>query len=64
MAGSKQTFQVLEDNISGKDQTIWFHCASLGEFEQGVPVMHSLKKSHPNHKIIVSFFSPSGYENK
>ena len=40
------------------------HCSSLGEYEQGVPVMESLRTTYPDHKIIVSFFSPSGYENK
>ena len=64
MAGRKQTFQIIAHGISPEDKTIWFHCASLGEFEQGVPVMQSLRTSHPNYKIIVSFFSPSGYENK
>ena len=64
MAGRKQTFQILASGISPEDKTIWFHCASLGEFEQGVPVMESLRITHPDHKIIVSFFSPSGYENK
>ena len=64
MAGRKQTFQIIASGISPKDKTIWFHCASLGEFEQGVPVMESLRTTHPDHKIVVSFFSPSGYENK
>ena len=64
MAGRKQTFQIIAHGISPEDKTIWFHCASLGEFEQGVPVMESLRTSHPEHKIVVSFFSPSGYENK
>ena len=64
MSGRKQTFQIIAHGISPEDKTIWFHCASLGEFEQGVPVMESLRTSHPEHKIVVSFFSPSGYENK
>ena len=64
MAGRKNTFQIIASGISPEDKTIWFHCASLGEFEQGVPVMESLRTTHPDHKIIVSFFSPSGYENK
>src|SRR4051812_47058849 len=41
---------------------IWFHCASLGEFEQGRPVLEGLKTLYPKHKILVTFFSPSGYE--
>jgi len=64
VTGRKQSFQIIAHGISPEDKTIWFHCASLGEFEQGVPVMESLRTSHPNHKIVVSFFSPSGYENK
>ena len=64
MAGRKKTFQIIASVISPEDKTIWFHCASLGEFEQGVPIMESLRMSHPDHKIVVSFFSPSGYENK
>jgi 3-deoxy-D-manno-octulosonic-acid transferase len=44
------------------EKTIWMHCASLGEFEQGRPVLESLKKNYPNYKIVLSFYSPSGYE--
>lgn len=44
--------------------TVWFHAASLGEFEQGLPVMEAFKKEFPNYNIVVSFFSPSGYEQK
>jgi len=43
-------------------RVIWFHCASLGEFEQGRPLMEALRQRHPGHRILVSFFSPSGYE--
>ena len=64
MKGRKDVFEILYKNISPTDKTIWIHCASLGEFEQGVPIMEELKKLKPNHKIIVSFFSPSGYEIK
>lgn len=64
MDGRKKVFETLEQNISANDKTIWFHCASLGEFEQGVPIMEAIKKLKPNHKIVVSFFSPSGFENK
>ena len=62
--GRKDVFKILEKNISDEDLTIWFHCASLGEFEQGVPVMEALRDILPKHKIVVSFFSPSGYEVK
>lgn len=60
--GRAKTFQILKDSIQKDDQTFWFHCASLGEYEQGLPVFESLRKIHPNHKIVLTFFSPSGYE--
>ena len=62
--GRKHTFSILKQNITKTDKTIWMHCASLGEFEQGLPVLKALKTAYKNHKIVVSFFSPSGYENK
>jgi len=60
--GRKSVFQVLSQNISASDKTIWFHAASLGEYEQGLPVMEAIRKKHPGHKIVLTFFSPSGYE--
>jgi len=60
--GRKQTFTVLENNISQTDACIWFHCASLGEYEQGLPVFKEIRKLYPKHKIVLTFFSPSGYE--
>ena len=60
--GRKTVFQVLESKINPQDKTIWFHAASLGEFEQGLPVMEKTKVHFPNHKIVLTFFSPSGYE--
>ena len=62
--GRKSTFQVLNNKILPEDRVIWFHCASLGEYEQGVPVMEVVKKRYPKHKLLVTFFSPSGYEAK
>lgn len=62
--GRKATFSKLKSEISEEDQVIWFHCASLGEYEQGVPVMEELKKKYPEYKLLVTFFSPSGYEIK
>lgn len=62
--GRKSTFDILNKEINPGDRTIWFHCASLGEFEQGLPVMEAVNKSYPSHKIVVTFFSPSGYEVK
>ncbi len=62
--GRKDVFKTLASSIKAEDKTIWFHCASLGEFEQGVPLMQALKNKHADHKLIVTFFSPSGYEIK
>lgn len=62
MKGRAKTFQILKDFIKSTDKALWFHCASLGEYEQGLPVFKELRKEHPNHKIVLSFFSPSGYE--
>ncbi|MFY0592841.1 3-deoxy-D-manno-octulosonic acid transferase [Roseivirga sp.] len=47
-----------------KNDIVWFHAASLGEFEQGLPVMTAYKRDYPNHSILVTFFSPSGYEQR
>lgn len=60
--GRKNVFAILEEKIKPDDQTIWFHSASLGEYEQGLPVIEKTKEKYPSHKIIVTFFSPSGYE--
>ncbi|WP_348797729.1 3-deoxy-D-manno-octulosonic acid transferase [Flavobacterium adhaerens] len=62
VAGRKPVFEILQTKISPDDRTIWFHAASLGEYEQGLPVIEKIKESHPGHKILVTFFSPSGYE--
>ncbi|MFV8365114.1 3-deoxy-D-manno-octulosonic acid transferase [Flavobacterium sp. XS1P27] len=60
--GRKEVFPVLEQKIKPTDKTIWFHAASLGEYEQGLPVIEKIKEQFPSHKIILTFFSPSGYE--
>lgn len=62
VAGRKTVFETLSEKIKHNDKTIWFHAASLGEFEQGLPVMEKIKIQYPNHQIVVTFFSPSGYE--
>ena len=62
VAGRKSVFQTLQNKIKSIDQTIWFHAASLGEYEQGLPVIEKVKAQFPNHKIIITFFSPSGFE--
>ena len=60
--GRKVAFPTLEQKIKPSDRTIWFHAASLGEYEQGLPVIEKIKEKFPSHKIVVTFFSPSGYE--
>ena len=62
VTGRQDVFLTLKTKINPNDKTIWFHAASLGEYEQGLPVIEKIKIKYPNHKIIVSFFSPSGYE--
>lgn len=60
--GRQQTFKILNTNLEVSDKTIWFHCASLGEYEQGLPVFEAIRATYKSHKIILTFFSPSGYE--
>lgn len=60
--GRKNQFALLQNTLQEDEQRIWFHCASAGEFEQGRPVMEACKKRWPQHKILLTFFSPSGYE--
>jgi 3-deoxy-D-manno-octulosonic-acid transferase len=60
--GRKDTFNKIQKAISKNDEVIWFHCASLGEFEQGRPIIEKLKVENPTKKLIVTFFSPSGYQ--
>ena len=62
VAGRKNVFLVLKEKINPSDKTIWFHAASLGEYEQGLPVIEKVKEKFPKHIIIVTFFSPSGFE--
>jgi len=62
--GRKDLFPRLEKLLQPESQYIWIHAASLGEFEMAVPVLKMLKDEYPSEKIIVSFFSPSGYNNK
>lgn len=62
VAGRKNLFSRLEKEIDTTADIAWFHCASLGEFEQGRPVIEAYKAANPGHKILLTFFSPSGYE--
>lgn len=60
--GRKNLFDELRIFAAEKQPTAWFHCASLGEFEQGRPVIEAFKKQHPQYRILLTFFSPSGFE--
>ncbi|QYN49988.1 3-deoxy-D-manno-octulosonic acid transferase [Apibacter sp. ESL0432] len=60
--GRTHVFSEIQNKISPTDQVIWMHASSLGEYEQGLPVLTALKKKFPKHKFAISFFSPSGYE--
>lgn len=64
VAGRKRVFDLLTENISAQDKVIWIHAASLGEFEQGLPILEKLKETYTSHKFLLTFFSPSGYEVK
>ena len=60
--GERETFSILREKVDPNAKYVWFHAASLGEFEQGRPLMEQLRKDHPEYKILLTFFSPSGYE--
>ena len=60
--GEREAFGVLRGKVDPSARYLWFHAASLGEFEQGRPIIERLRKSHPEYKILLTFFSPSGYE--
>ena len=60
--GQKATFSYLEKNMEHGHPLVWVHCASLGEFEQGRPLIEQIKKKHPQYQVLLTFFSPSGYE--
>ncbi|MGL4292421.1 MAG: 3-deoxy-D-manno-octulosonic acid transferase, partial [Bacteroidales bacterium] len=62
IAGHKVVFDYLKENRKAGDRYLWFHAASLGEFEQGRPLIEQLRISYPEYKIALTFFSPSGYE--
>ncbi len=64
VSGRKTVFDQLEKHFTDQNRVLWFHCASLGEYEQGVPVMEALKKKYPKCQLLVTFFSSSGYEAK
>ena len=62
LIGRKNLHERLRKALHGQKNIIWIHCSSLGEFEQGRPVMEEYRRQNPNQKILLTFFSPSGYE--
>lgn len=62
VAGRANVFADLQQALDPKDHVVWFHCASLGEFEQGRPLIEAVRKDQPTYKVVLTFFSPSGYE--
>jgi 3-deoxy-D-manno-octulosonic-acid transferase len=62
--GRKTVFEILSNQLTASDKVVWFHTASLGEYEQGLPVLEALKALYSTHKFVLTFFSPSGYEVK
>ena len=62
MTGRKNIFEKLETAFTGNNKVVWVHCASLGEFEQGRPLLEKLRSYYPGYKLLLTFFSPSGYE--
>ena len=60
--GRKAIFQKIAEATKKNQDIVWLHCASLGEFEQGKPIIEAYKQKYPKHKILLTFFSPSGYE--
>ena len=62
IAGHKETYKILKEKVDPDAEYIWFHAASLGEFEQGRPIIEQVKRTYPDYKILLTFFSPSGYE--
>ncbi|WDF47883.1 glycosyltransferase N-terminal domain-containing protein [Chryseobacterium sp. KACC 21268] len=61
--GRKQSLEIVRNAFSPQDKVLWMHASSLGEYEQGLPVLEKLKEQFPNNKVLITFFSPSGYEN-
>ena len=60
--GEREAIRILKEHVDPNAKYVWFHAASLGEFEQGRPLMEQLRRDHPEYKILLTFFSPSGYE--
>ena len=60
--GEREAFRILKEQVDPNAQYVWFHAASLGEFEQGRPIIEQLRQEYPEYKILLTFYSPSGYE--
>ncbi len=60
--GERQAIKTLREKVDPDAEYIWFHAASLGEFEQGRPLMERLREIHPEYQILLTYFSPSGYQ--
>src|SRR4030095_1079011 len=60
--GRESQFEKIKASLKENEYRVWFHCASVGEFEQGRPVIEAYRAQWPGHKIVLTFFSPSGYE--
>lgn len=64
LKGRRNWYGKIRKAFQATDRVIWFHCASLGEFEQGRPVLEACREQFPGHRILLTFFSPSGYEKR
>lgn len=62
VTGQNSTWSILKDKFTERDRIVWIHAASLGEFEQGRPLIEMIKRERPEYKVLLTFFSPSGYE--
>ena len=60
--GQAQTFDILDRQVEKAEKYVWIHVSSLGEFEQGRPLIEMMKRNNPSTRILLTFFSPSGYE--
>ena len=61
LEGHKEIFSVLKEKVKPGCDYVWFHASSLGEFEQGRPMIEKLRAEHPEYRVVLTFFSPSGY---
>ena len=62
LQGRRNIFKRIKNEVKTNQKLVWFHCASLGEFEQGRPVIEAFKDKFPEYNVFLTFFSPSGYE--